>query len=189
MFKADLSASTSQKSETLDGLDAETTAEDIVRQAIARLDLEARHGFGPRTGAHGTNANVHSSFADHGQARVGLSRIADLLPARLHVLQEWEGYVVEIGDKEFTSRLTNLTAGASYEQEEAVIPLVQLSDGDAAKMREGSVFRWAIGYERSASGARKRVSVIAFRDLGTLTEADLRAGEAWARETLQSFGQ
>lgn len=188
MFKADLSASTSQKSETLDGLDAEITAEDIVQQAIARLDLEARRGFGPRTGARWANANVHSSFADHGQARAGLSGIADLPPARLHALQEWEGYVVEIGDDDFTARLTDLTAGASYEREEAVIPLIQLSDGDAAKMREGSVFRWVIGYERSAAGARKRFSVIVFRDLGALTEADLRAGEAWARETLRSFG-
>lgn len=185
MFQAD--PSTSRKSETPDGLDAEITAEDIVRQAIARLDLEARRGVGPGADAHRANANIRSSFADHGQARVGLSR--DLLPAtRFHALQEWEGYVVEIGDGEFTARLIDVTAGASWEQKEAIIPLAQLSDEDAGKMREGSVFRWAIGYERSAAGATRRVSVIAFRDLGALTEADLRAGEAWARETLRSFG-
>ena len=111
------------------------------------------------------------------------------MPAtRLHALQEWEGHVVEIGDEEFTARLTDVTAEASYEQEEAVIPLAEISDSDAAKMREGSIFRWVIGYERSAAGTKKRVSQIVFRDLPAITEADLRAGEAWARETMRSFG-
>ena len=102
-------------------------------------------------------------------------------------LQEWEGYVVEIGETDFTTRLIDLTAGADHEEEEAVIPIAELSDDDAGKMREGSVFRWVIGYERSPAGTKKRVSQIVFRDLPTMTEADLRAGKAWARETIRSF--
>lgn len=31
------------------------------------------------------------------------------LPATLHALQEWEGYVIEIDDEKFTARLTDLT--------------------------------------------------------------------------------
>ena len=111
------------------------------------------------------------------------------MPAtRFHALQEWEGHVVEIGDEEFTARLVDITVGASHEQEEAVIPISEISDGDAAKMREGSIFRWVIGYERSATGTKKRVSQIVFRDLSAVTDADLRAGRAWARETMRSFG-
>ena len=102
-------------------------------------------------------------------------------------LQEWEGYVVEIRKTDFTARLIDLTTGADHEEEEAVIPIAELSDDDAGKMREGSVFRWVIGYERSPAGTKKRVSQIVFRDLPTMTEADLRAGEAWARETIRSF--
>lgn len=95
-------------------------------------------------------------------------------------LQEREGYVVEIGEADFVARLIDLTAGADHEEEEAVIPIAELSDDAAGKMREGSVFRWVIGYERSPAGTKKRVFQIVFRDLPTMTEADLRAGTASA---------
>ena len=107
--------------------------------------------------------------------------------ATLHALQEWEGYVVEMRETEFTARLTDLTAGDSHEKEEAVVPMAEISHHDAARMRVGSIFRWVIGYERSTAGTRKRVSRIVFRDLLAVTETDLRDGEAWARETIRSF--
>lgn len=37
-----------------------------------------------------------------------------------HLLQEWEGYVIEIEKDNFTARLLDLTAGSSVEEEEAV---------------------------------------------------------------------
>ena len=103
----------------------------------------------------------------------------------LHALQEWEGYVIEIGETEFVARLTDLTANAKVEDEEAVIPLEEISDDDAAKLRLGGIFRWVIGYERSGTGTKKRVSQIVFRDLPVITKSDMREGEAWARETLR----
>lgn len=109
-------------------------------------------------------------------------------PTTLHALQEWEGYVLDVGATDFTVRLIDLTAGSAYEEEEAAIPLAEISDDDAEKIRAGSIFRWVIGYERSASGTKKRVSQIVFRDLPAITRDDLRAGEAWARETIRSLG-
>ena len=108
-------------------------------------------------------------------------------PVALHALQEWEGYVVEIGEEEFVARLTDITAGASYEEEEATIPISALSDDDAARMQKGSIFRWVVGYARSAAGTKKNVSRIVFRDLPTMTESDYKVGEAWARETVRAF--
>ena len=108
--------------------------------------------------------------------------------AAFHPLQEWEGYVVEIGETKFTAHLTDLTAGDSHESEEATIPRAALSDEDNARMRVGSIFRWAVGYERSAAGTRKRVSRIAFREHPVFTEADRQRGEAWAQETIRAFG-
>ena len=108
--------------------------------------------------------------------------------ASSHALQEWEGYVVEMRAKDFVAHLTDLTAGASHEQEEAIIPFTELSDHDAARMTAGSVFRWVIGYERSPAGTKKRVSQIVLRDLPAMTEADLRGGEEWARETIRALG-
>ena len=109
-------------------------------------------------------------------------------PATLHALQEWEGYVTEINDTEFTARLTDLTAGATYPGEEAIIPIDEISEADAAKMQVGSIFRWVIGYERTA-GTKKSVSCIVFRDLPAITETDLRRGKEWARRIMAAFDQ
>ena len=68
----------------------------------------------------------------------------------MRIEQEWEGYVVDIGLSEFVARLVDLTAGSSHEEEEAIVPVAQISDHDAARLRLGSIFRWVIGYESSA---------------------------------------
>ncbi len=108
--------------------------------------------------------------------------------ATFHALQEWEGYVIEVRQTEFVARLVDLTAGAQYEQEEAIIPKDEVSESDLTKMRLGSFFRWVIGYERSAAGTKKRVSQIVFRDLPVITKRDLREGNEWARKIRRSFG-
>lgn len=105
----------------------------------------------------------------------------------LHALQEWEGYVLEIHGDEFVAKLVDLTAGASHEEEEATIPVAELSATDAAALREGGIFRWVIGYQLDPSGTKKRVSQIVFRDLPRLTARDIREGHVWARETLQAL--
>ena len=108
--------------------------------------------------------------------------------ATFHALQEWEGYVLGIGATDFVARLVDLTADSAQEEEEAVIPLVELSDEDSAKMRPGSIFRWVIGYERTVAGTKRRVSQIVLRDLPAITRMDLRDGGAWALETIRSLG-
>ena len=105
----------------------------------------------------------------------------------LHALQEWEGYVVEIGEDEFVARLVDLTAGMSYETDEATIPMEEISEHDAEKMSEGDIFRWVIGYERTASGTKRRVSHIVFRDLPRMTAADFEEGRKWAARVERSL--
>ena len=117
---------------------------------------------------------------------IGL-RIARQSGPTLRALQEWEGYVVEIGERDFTARLTDLTKNSSYEDAEAVIPFAEIADDDADRMRLGSVLRWVIGYERSPSETKKRVSQFVFRNLPAVTRTDLEEGEEWARRVLQSF--
>ncbi len=67
-------------------------------------------------------------------------------------LQEWEGYVVEINDDEFVACLIDLAAGHSHESEEAIIPLIELSEHDRVGIEIGGIFRWVIGYECSPQG-------------------------------------
>ncbi|WP_419165526.1 hypothetical protein [Candidatus Palauibacter sp.] len=106
--------------------------------------------------------------------------VAPVPAASLHALQEWEGYVTDIGDEEFGARLLDLTAGDAVEREDAVIPLEEVSDEDRLKMKPGSIFRWVIGYERSVGGTRRRVSQIVFLDLPAITGRDLERGREWA---------
>ena len=109
--------------------------------------------------------------------------------ATFHALQEWEGYVVDIGKDEFTARLIDLTAGHAHESEEAVIPLAEVSEYDASRMCVGRIFRWVIGYERSVEGTRRRVSQIVLRDLPRMTESDFRTGREWAESIVSAFGR
>ena len=105
-----------------------------------------------------------------------------------HSIQEWDGYVIEIQDDHFFARLTDLTAGHSYESEEANIPLAAISECDASCIKVGGVFRWVIGYEISLGGERRAVSQIVFRQFPRITEDDIRRGWEWAKETLTAFG-
>ena len=104
-----------------------------------------------------------------------------------HALQEWEGYVLEIDGDKFVARLVDLTAGASHEEEEATIPVAELSETDAAALREGGIFRWVIGYQVDPSGTKKPVSQLVFRDLPRFTERDIQKGRKWARDTLRAL--
>ena len=103
------------------------------------------------------------------------------------VVQEWEGYVLEVVGDEFVARLVDITAGSSHEEEEAIIPLAAISDGDAAALRVGGIFRWVIGYKYSPPGTNEWVSQIVFRDLTRITDRDYQRGQQWARETRQAF--
>ena len=103
------------------------------------------------------------------------------------VVQEWEGYVLEVVGDEFVARLVDITAGSSHEEEEAIIPLAEISDGDAAALRVGGIFRWVIGYKCSPPGTMEWVSQIVFRDLRRIIDRDYQRGQQWARETIQAF--
>ena len=163
-------------------------ADQAVRSLAHRTDARttAVRGLDPKT-ATLTTAAGHEQYYD------SLSRILQFpIPQRrrtptFHALQEWEGYVLQVGDTDFSARLVDLTAGSSHEQEEADIPLAEISDRDSDKIRTGSVFRWVIGYERTAAGTRRRVSQIVFRDLPEITETDVRDGEEWASDAIRSL--
>ena len=182
------------------GFDTDAEAKDLLRTADEAVRLTLEHGTsaGLATNTRNRNTTPETLRAPAGREQHDdADRLVNMLPPRpprrvpsatFHALQEWEGYVVDVGAADFVARLVDLTAGSSHEEEEAVIPLTELSDTDADRMRSGSIFRWVIGYERSASGTKKRVSQIVLRDLPRMTKADLREGREWARETMQSLG-
>ena len=143
----------------------------------------------------GGNGRSLPKLTEHGQDRHSIVRVGEWPVVRgkraptptFYALQEWEGYVVSISETEFTARLVDLTAERSFESEEARIPLEEISESDAAKMKVGSIFRWVVGYKRWAMGQKERVSSIVFRDLPAVSKSDRQAGEAWAEQILASF--
>ena len=113
----------------------------------------------------------------------------------MYALQEWEGYVVEKREHEIVAQLVDLTAlsyaqqAEAIQEEEATIPLSEISDNDIRHLQLGSVFRWVIGYERSAGGTKRRVSEIVFRNLPKMTQRDISEGKTWARKISQSISK
>ena len=116
------------------------------------------------------------------------------MPSSMHPLQEWEGWVVDTDEDEFLARLTDLTASRGnsnpdfVHEEDAIIPNSEIADDDLERLLPGNVFRWVIGYERSPSGAKRRVSQIVFRDLPVVTAQDIARGEEWARKVSRALG-
>lgn len=165
--------------------------DEAVRLALVRQHAAEATASRPR----GTAAEGLTMRSGPAQLGAGASMVDTPPPVppasrrgTLHALQEWEGYVLEIIGSEFVARLVDLTNGSSHEEEEAIIPLDEISDDDAAKLREGAIFRWVIGYERTPAGTKKRVSQIVFRDIPRLTERDLQQGKEWARNTMKALG-
>lgn len=92
------------------------------------------------------------------------------------------------GGYEFEAWLLDLTAGDEGDRDVAAIPLEEVGAEDRSLMREGAIFRWVIGYERSVGGARRRVSQIVFLDPPHLTERDIEKGREWAEWLLEEWG-
>ena len=171
--------------------DVDVVPETLVQRAID----SAFHQANTDSAANATTSSTVPTQLAHEPRGGRLAQVMSLPPpyrhrapvATLHPVQEWEGYVVDMDDTHFTARLVDLSGGVAHEEEEAIIPLTELSDNDVGRMRDGSIFRWVIGYERSSSGTKKRVSQIVFRDLPAMTPSDLRDGRTWARDMARAL--
>lgn len=111
----------------------------------------------------------------------------DIPATSFHALQEWEGYVIAVGHDTFTARLTDLTAGEQQAGEEVELSIDEVNDDDRGLLNRGRIFRWAIGYERSRAGTKKRVSHLVFRRLPKWTERELAAAEEEGRRLAEAI--
>jgi hypothetical protein len=121
------------------------------------------------------------------RAVVGSFSLPVLAPdLSLQPLQEWEGYVAEVGETTFTARLVDRTAGRFVEDEAAEFPVADLSDDDRRLLVPGAVFRWVIGYLRSRGGSKRRVSQITFRRMPAWSRGELREASKAAEHFLKT---
>ncbi len=102
---------------------------------------------------------------------------------------EWEGYVEDIGEEDFTVRLVNANSESSVPEEVATFSKSELSDNDRILLMEGAIVRWTIGLERLPTGQRRRVSQLYFRNLPAHSARDLERARAKQRfSRIQSTG-
>lgn len=78
-------------------------------------------------------------------------------------VQEWEGVVTEIHPEVFLADLVDITAEAREANELAEISIEDIQEHDRRLFRIGAIFRWVVGYHRSAGGTKTRGSRIHFR--------------------------
>jgi hypothetical protein len=90
--------------------------------------------------------------------------------SNFRVLESWEGVVEEVFDTYFLAHIVSLTTADGDEVVE--VNRSEISPSDEELLREGAVFYWAIGYEDTPSGQRKRQSFLRFRRLPPLSTDD-----------------
>lgn len=91
--------------------------------------------------------------------------------ARTKIIQDWKGYVVDVGESDVTVRLQDMTTHDSVESEEADFPIDEFLDDNRDVVRPGALFRWVIGYERTGNRGRRHFSEIYFRKFPDLSDS------------------
>lgn len=99
------------------------------------------------------------------------------------VLTRWEGRVLAVREDTFLAVVKDQVAPANPE-EEAEIPIEEVSAVDRTLVKPGAFFYWSIGYRVSAAGQRSRQSVIRFQRLPRWSAEEVER----ARRTVQESG-
>lgn len=100
--------------------------------------------------------------------------LEDFLP-----LAKWSGRVVSVESDRFLAIVQDETVGNSPE-EEADIPMEEVSARDRPLLREGAWFYWTIGYRIDESGQQARQSVIRFQRLPTWSAEEIDRARSMA---------
>jgi len=107
--------------------------------------------------------------------------------ASFTALQEWDGFVSVLRKNSFLARLTDITGKGPADAEEVEIPFQELDDAAVTRLKPGCLFRWVIGYERSAAGQKTRVSRIILRQLPRWRGPALEQADQDAADLMQSI--
>jgi len=115
-------------------------------------------------------------------------KFPSISPRRSHMvsLQRWQGYVIKVSDISIFVKLVDLTQKGP--DEEAEIPLEEISADDKDLIKSGAIFYWSIGYLDSYSGQRSRVSIIRFQRLPAWSKKEIDAAQREAERLQQIIG-
>jgi hypothetical protein len=105
---------------------------------------------------------------------------------RFQLLQQFEGVVTEVGGREFSADLRNLT-DSKAEIQIAEFDFLELAASDRPLVVPGAVFYWVIGYDITAGGTVRRMSEIRLKRSPTWSTGKLASVKARAAERFQKM--
>lgn len=130
----------------------------------------------PALGELSISPTVPKEFQSIDQYVVKINSPLPGISTRFQALQEWEGYVLSVGETTFSARLLDLTGGDEVEKEEADLLIQDLKDDDRDLLVPDAIFRWSIGY-LFIGGSKRRTSQIIFRRLPRWTDEEFNKAD------------
>lgn len=103
------------------------------------------------------------------------------------ILQDWEGYVEEIGADTFIARLLDRTKKHTVDSEVAEIPIEEVVKSDMDLLRVGAIFYFTVRRRFLSNGRQEVVSQIVFRRLPGWHQSTLDKAQKEAAELVAFF--
>ena len=122
---------------------------------------------------------------EKGREPIPLFELKPYKPDYFLSLQKWECSVFEVMKDNFIAKLVDLTEPGPDEQAE--IPLEEVSPEDLDLIVPGAIFYWNIGYEDESNGQRKRTSIIRFRRLPAWSQSEIKEAQKEAEKFRKSL--
>lgn len=101
--------------------------------------------------------------------------------------KKWEGVVLSIGEETFMARLSGLASKTTVE-EEAELPISDVTEDDRELLQEGAFFFFSVGYITRPYGTRERSSRIRFRRLPVWSPDEILDANIRAKSILKNLG-
>ena len=132
------------------------------------------------------NSSTTASVAVAGEQDVPVTTALTVSPPEkdaVTLLAEWNGCVRSIGENGFAADLSGVFGdGVSGQNEEAQIPLDDVSNSDMEWLQPGNFFRLCVFYEMGPTGQPRRYTQVVFRRLPAYRDKDLAAAKERAAE-------
>ena len=103
-------------------------------------------------------------------------------------LEDWDGFVDEVREADFTVELINVKSKEKLATEEVVFSKAELNEMQRDRLESGAVIRWVIGIQRLPSGTKQRVSELFFRKLPMHTRKSLDSAVVEAEQLPTAIG-
>ena len=172
------------------GAQPRLSVEDLTNSLVNRLKIKTS----PETEKHSFVDRTSDSLAPRNLEKLDYTKLTEIITRvrrpvttfNFVAMQEWEGYVTEIGENTFTAILVDLTQKENEPTEEADFEMDEISNNDRKLLKIGSVFRWAIGYN-TAGSTKMKSSFVVFRNLPAFSKKELDAAQSKAESLNNSI--